>query len=606
MNLRSLTYLLGLGLVLGLVAGCSESPEAKAAKEARQQAQKAAAIVEDYKLNEGYDYSAAKQEVDKALAMANRAGGQADSVYFASADLTSTYASKLQGVVSDSEEEVAEKLQKCIQIARRLSDCQAQLSSIEMLMDSGEQEAKSLKTLLYSEKEGIEAKLAENKEKLEGLLAQLNSYKKVAETAKASADSIQLKADKMLRQAELLEGEARIELERDAYSLLKGKDSNNSVFYYQKALQDNLDKAESVQVLINTVKPLIPKLQSDIEYVAKRISELDKQDQTYDFTGQLASLKSQYDEIMSALEAKIADFNEAFSNYSNDVASQIELYAEAQANYAKVKSEGLRQNAQLRMADCDKAIAGISASTYEFVKRVSTSSEIMTQLKLDQAGDKVKAVSEELSSLASDYAAKTQQAFESAFQKYEDVIDRYSSGEFADVAVRNYMTAIYQRLNFTAIEDDLDATKQKLLDKVEQIKEISIQADSSFGNSKVAGLFSKYGIEFKTAEQRLQEEYLDLKVKFSAVQNSGSQQRQDQMRSLLKDFNSLEKPEDEQFYNDLVKYIYELLREDWVAIYEMLPENAELDVFSQYLAQDTAPEESYDTEAESDSNDPNS
>jgi hypothetical protein len=211
----------------------------------------------------------------------------------------------------------------------------------------------------------------------------------------------------------------------------------------------------------------------------------------------------------------------------------------------------------------------------------------------------------ELASLGDDYANKAQEYFASAFEKYQDVIDSYSDGEFADTAARNYMTAIYQRLNFKGISEDFDQVKQELLEKIESIKDISIQADPKFANSKVASLFSEYGIEFKTAQQRLEEKYDELKVKFAASQSLSGSQRQQQLLSLLEDFNDLERPENEQFYTNLVNYIYEMFRDDWLAIYESGIDSEKLDVFSTQIASDTAEDEVYETE-DTGVSDPNS
>jgi hypothetical protein len=605
MNLRSLIYLFGLALVFALLAGCSETPEKKAAREAREQAQKATAVVEDYKLESGYDYESAKKEVDKAVSLAAKAGGDADSVYFASGELTTAYASKQQNQISKDQEILAEKMQQCVQLARQLSNYQAQIDTVKMLMGSGEQEAGSLKELLNSEKDGIEAKLKEAEDKLASLNTKLKSYEQAAQEAKQAADDIRAKADKMLREAELLSGEARIATERKAYELLEGKgDGAESVFHYQQVYQNNLDAAQAAEVVINTVKPLIPKLQDDIAYVGQRISELENQDASLDFSGQLALLKDEYEKFEQRLGSKLEEFNNAFETFKNDVAAQTELYEQALSSYAKVKSEGLRENAQLKIAESKKAIATLNARSYDFVERIAANASAAASIKVNDALKEMNDLSSSLSQSAADYAQKAKDMFSEAFEQYQEVIDRYS-GDFADVAARSYMAAIYQRMNFEGLSDDLDALKDELIAKVEQIKDISIQADPKFANSKVASLFGEYGIEFKTAEQKLQEKYLELKVAFSGLGTLSGDQKQQRMLSLLDDLKALDKPQDEQFYNDLVKYIYEMYREDWLAIYEMQPDSDRLDIFSSQIAMDTAEEEPADT-GEMDVNDPNS
>ena len=605
---HTVIYILGLGFALSLVAGCSEKPEAKAAKEAREQANKAMAIVEDYKLDSGYDYAAARAEVDKAVALANKAGGQADSVYFASAELTSAYASKQFEKLSNSQEDAAKELQGCTDVVLKLAACQSQMDTIGMLQNTGTQEAGELETLLTGQKLGVETKLNEAQKQLAEPESALKGYQNASAAAKKSADQIQMTADNMLREAQLLEGLSRIELERKAYSMLQGSSPDTkekSVFYYNGLVQENLDLAESVSVQINTVKPLIAKLSDDIAMLAKRIDELKNQDKALGFSEQAASLRKQYDELKSVLAEKVAVLNSKLAAYQQQVEEQAALYVDAQENYAKVNAAGLRENAELKIADCSKAIASLHADAFAFAKRIAENAKNVAGVKVGDITDSFSALSGQYDALVKDYTDKVKAGYDKAFQEYQGVIDSNSSGQFADVAVRNYMAAIYARLNFDTMAADAAQIKETLLAKIGEIKEISIQADPTFANSKIAALFAQYGIEFKTAEQKLQEQFLGLKVEFAACTSLEGQEKQDKLLEVLGRFNGLEKTQDEQFYADLVKYIYDTFRDDWIAISEAQPESETIALFKEFITRDTQPEEQAAESGAVNPNDPN-
>ena len=593
MNSKYTVYLFGIVLMVGLIAGCYESPESKAAKQAREQAEKAMAIVADYRLDAGYDYAAAKQEVDKAISLANRAAGQADNVFFVSGDLTEAYAEKQRQSISNLADTAAAELSKSLNIARRLSETESQRQTIEMLMASGEQEASSLKGLLNNEQAGIKARLVQTQDTLASLNEQLESYKQAAAVAKQAADSINRKADTMLRDAQLLKGEQRIELERKAYGLLRGDGEDKSFFYYQKLQQSNIDKAGAVEVQIYTYKPLIAKLQGDIDYVSQRIVELDSQDELLDFSEHLASLTSLSQELTDALASQQEVFAVAFDSYKNAVSQQMQLYADAKDNYAKVRTQGLREMAQLKTADCEKAIAMLNADVYRFVGRVAARANAVASVYLENIDTGIGQLADSLRLLSAEYGEAAATAYDVALEEYQNVIDTYSSGEFADTAVRSYMIAIYERLHFD-YGTDIASLQEQMLDKVEQIKDISIQNDPQFGNSKIAMLFAGYGIEFKTAEQRLIEEYQSLKVRFAALRDESLTYRRQQLLALLDDLQLLGRPDDGQFYSSYVRDIYTLYQEDWLDIYETQENIDSLSLFSELIAQDTAVDEPAD------------
>ncbi len=606
---QTVIYILGIGFALSLVTGCSDKPEAKAAKEAREQAQKAMAVVEDYKLESGYDYAAARQEVDKAVALANRAGGLADSVYFASAELTSAYASKQFVKLSEAQEDAAKELSDCAGIVLKLSACKTQMDSIDMLKNTGVQEAGELETLLNEQKLGVDAKLADAQKQLDGLNASLKGFEDAAAAAKKAADEIQAAANQMLRDAQLLEGQSRIELERKAYAMLQGNDpasKDSSVFHYNSLVQENIDQAEAVSVRINTIMPLITKLNDDVVSLAKRIDELKNQDKTLGFSTQSDSLSKQYSDLESELTERLAAFNTKFAAYRQYVADQSSLYMESQENYAKVRTEGLRANAQIRAADCSKSIASLNADAFAFSKRVADNLKHIAEVKVNDVAASFEQLRDQFDTLATEYAEATKSGYDKAFEEYQEVIDRYSSGQFADMAARNYMSAIYSRINFDTSAADAAAVKKSLLAKVEEIKEISIAADPTFANSKVAALFVQYGMEFKTAEQKLQEEFLAVKVEFAAAMSLSGQAKQDRLLELLGKFNDLERTEDEQFYNDLVKYIYDSFRDEWLAMAEEDAENEALSVLKEFITRDTQPEEEPESVGTPGVRDPNS
>ena len=130
-----------------------------------------------------------------------------------------------------------------------------------------------------------------------------------------------------------------------------------------------------------------------------------------------------------------------------------------------------------------------------------------------------------------------------------------------------------------------DETKDAMLAKVEEIKEIAIMSDPYFSRSIVAQAFSAYNIEFKTEQEKLIEQYELLSQDFDACQQLEGSDRTEQLTSLVEQLYELDKPQDMRIYTNLVKKAFDSFRTDWISIKKANPDMTALEVFAEMMPQ---------------------
>jgi len=152
-------------------------------------------------------------------------------------------------------------------------------------------------------------------------------------------------------------------------------------------------------------------------------------------------------------------------------------------------------------------------------------------------------------------------------------------------AVRKYLIVVSQRL--VLAQEAMDQTLyDSLLAKVEEYKKIAIEADPYFSKALPAKLLSPYGVEFKTEEEKLQEQYIALRTLFEEAADQAEEKRKQTLTTLIQELYELDRPRDAKIFDELVKNILEAYKADWIAIKSANQEMEALEVFGDQLEVD--------------------
>ena len=575
-------YVLPICVACLIIAGCGKKPEDKAAEQAAKQIDKAVQVVKDYKANlGGYDYAKAMEEIAKAEQLAQKAGGQANQVYMLSGALADAQASKLSDSLEKITLEVNSVIASCGEKLASAASYATELESIKMLASTGKNEQQGLEKLLQDQS-GLQDKIATNSLTLEKLESKIADYTAKINDLKSSIDNIKAESTKLLNNSDLQAGEARAKLEQKAFSIMSGTTGSKGQFDYEAELQGIKDKLEPIIAEKESLEKLIALMKNDATEVSKRIEALKNIDSSLGFTEQIGDLSGLIEQTTAALKDNTGKLNKVVEGFSAKVSEIESTYQQSIDAYSKV-SKGLKEAAAVKIAEVRSSMVSLRSQEYAFFSIVNNSLESLSMLESDSMPAVVGEIKGNIATKVEEAHAKLNQAYDSAFEACQNAIDSSTSNSGKDTAARAFMALIFKKLQVAESENVEESLKQELLAKLDAIKDYSVTNDPQFGTSYIAGLFTKYGIEFKTAQQKLMERYEAAKMAFAQASNLSDTDRPDRLMFLIKEFNKLDKLENTEDYNKIVKYIFDLHKTDWIALSEDPAMVDDLELFSQML-----------------------
>lgn len=582
------------------MVGCSDNPKSKAAKKANEVTNEAVRSVEVCRYETGVDYDAAYKKVESAMKSAKRAGGDADSVYLVAGQISLAQGDKSLANISDFENAVIEKLKSVGKELLNYVSLENRHETYSMLDQASVSEADALESVISgSDKlEGINAKLSNADKELNELKSQLENYQQKAKEAQDKAQSIQYEADKLLRKAELLSGDERLALEKQAYDMIKGKEATLGKIHYSADVQKNLDLAEMVQDRIDILKALIEKLRQDEAKVAKRISILSDNDRKTEAVKDLAALESDMSDLKAKIGSTLDDVSVALEAYEDQFKASIDAYVAAQSDYLKVRSRNVRNLARVSSAEVGSQLAQAYSGSVLFYSRLENYLQSYISVDSEVAASRIE-------ELAHSTTAKLEQArndmlstYDKTLESFEQVISSGADNGLKVRAVREFLILSSQRLRLAQEARDQELF-DSLIKKIQEYKNIAIEADPYFSKSLPAKLLSSYGIEFKTKEEKLQEKYAALREEFTNVGELDEAKRKETLISLIDELYKLDRPKNAKIFDDLVKYILVTYKDELVSIKTANPEMASLEIFGDSLEVQEAPQEGeYDTNSD--------
>ncbi|MGE4286341.1 MAG: hypothetical protein AB7F23_07010 [Phycisphaerae bacterium] len=548
------------------VSGCGKDTAGKAAEEASAKINQAINVVRDYNSDcSGTDYSTALEYVEQARVAAAKAEGRADEVNMLAAELYEGYASRmaveLEGMTLDTRKVVESCGKKLSEICARAS----LLDTVKMLSKAGAGEQQQLEKLLKDE-EGIEAGIKEQSEVVERLTSQIDMYNASIDGLRATVEQLKRKSTQLLNDSALLSGDARSSLEDKAFALIKGEEGGKSRFELENDIQKILDKLPPLEQAKDEAQKLLAQLSADAEFVEARIEALKNGDSTLGYTEQIASLSAQIENGTAELKDATGRLSESVTAFEEKQAQIAELYGKAQASYGKV-SKGLKDAALVKMSNLGTRLTELNRQKYDFYRFASDSINKLSELEGEGMPEVLKDMAGPLSEKVEVARTELLKSYEDSFRSFKESLEAATSSSSRDTIARGCMALIYKRLKLSELEG-APADKDALIVMLNDIKMHSIENDPQFAFSYLASLFAQYGVDFKTAQQKLLEEYLSMKIEFADAANLPDETRRTELLALMDKFTSLEPLDDTEAYSQVVKFIFDSAKEDWLAISE--------------------------------------
>ena len=525
-----------------VIVGCSDNPQNKAAKQLRQNAEKALDMAAKG------DIDKAARDVQAALRDAAGAGAAAEPVLLASADLTFEQAQRQQSKVSEVAELANVALDEISLQVRRISRLQIQKDQLNYLLAATDREIEELSQSISGDTQslGIEEKLADAGAELSQLEEQKAEFEQQRQRAQDSVDAIGRQADRKLRQAEAAYGDEKLELANAGYALLLTRKSH---FLDAQAAGDRIRSVES-QIAI--VQPLMQKLQSDLASVGQQINDIRNSSQRQDSQAQLTEADRQIDEHSSRIAWLVTDLKKLQATYSQAVDETTSLFQKAADKYKKVKSQSARKAAAVGLADCYGQIAMAALDSMRFQQYFSLRLQSIASALESSASNNLNEVASQYAGASADYAQNAKESFNLATDEYSKLQKRFAGrDEFACDVLKNYILALYGKMvvsEYLAEQDVVD----EVLAQADELMEKAQNCDPGFSRSVTARLLAGSAEFVPSMAVDSTMYYNEFKKEFQAWKTLRGADKEAEVNRLLAMLDGMGEPEDQDVFDRII------------------------------------------------------
>ncbi len=438
-----------MGLSCLWVSGCSDNPDAKAAKEVRNQTAQAVQISLAEK-----DYAGAQQKIMASLQQNRPQGLTKDAALLASGNLALVKGQQMQMDLSQKRLQLRTSTNKLEKILRNSEKFLLEKERIEMLMAAGDQEIVELQKLLGSDgqTEGLNEQLRQVDAQRQQLLSQNASVQADRKKTQAVLEEYQGNADMLMRQAELAKGDRRLDLEKQAFAILQQR-------------KNHYIKAQSLENELAVLDDSIALIQVRFNGLAQNIQEIQQRTEVIDSSSTRMALKQQVREIegtvsgnQQRLTAASNEIVTAFSAYREISERICAVYDEAYAEFEKIGSSDAAFAATVRLADSAYHAALIGSMVINSHKELS---ERLQDL-LDAADPVfISAMQTNLTTqhdIGADYKKKTFDYFEQSIEAYEKAVSQ--AGRMGANAkcnlLKSKLLALYGKMQLADLTEEFD------------------------------------------------------------------------------------------------------------------------------------------------------
>ena len=400
----------GMGFVLLSLAGCSDNPEAKAAKEMRNRTAQAVQMSVEQK-----DYAKALEQTDGLLKGNRSKGVTRDAALLASGNLALAKGRKMQEDLGLKALPLYGGLDRLEKVARNTEKLLVERDRIEMLLETDKKEITELRQWLNGndQYEGLEPQLAQATKQMDQLLEEKTAVESDKEQTQRVLDDFQNKANDLMRQAELANGDKRLELEEQAFSLLlKRKEHYIEMQAAENKINVLNDKIALAQVHLDGIQQAIKETEQRIEAILNAEPRATLQKQIEEISSNISANRQELNMIAGELTSGLYNYRE----FADRICS---VYEEAIKKFQQVRSNDITSTAALRAADG----AYYAAMTCSAFTNVHNDIAGRVQMVLDSSDPAlVSTLQGKLPSaggLGSDYRDKMMAYFDQAVEGYE-------------------------------------------------------------------------------------------------------------------------------------------------------------------------------------------
>lgn len=407
------------GGVFLYLTGCSDNPEAKAAKEMRKKTTDAVEMSVGNK-----EYKNGKEQI-QSLLEPNRSkvkGLTKDAALLASGNLALAQGQQMQaelGLKTLQVQQNADALEKTLRDAEQFL---IEKEKVESLLKSSDEQVSHLQQLLDGDgqKEGLRKQLELAESDMQKLSSGKAALEEDQQQTQAILDEHQTNADDLKRQAELASGDQRLKLEQQAYTILQ-------------QCKDYYTKVQSIENDLGLLDSDITLGQVRVDGLTQSIQNIQQQIEAIEASQVRVSLKQQIQEI----EKNIADgrerlgslsstFNTAMSAYREAVNQICTVYDEAVSEFSKVASRDAGFITAVRLADSAHYAAVTNSSLIRTQKYLANRFKTL----LDSADEQFRPLLQSQLQLAQEINAedanKTFAYFDRSIEAYDNALSAVS------------------------------------------------------------------------------------------------------------------------------------------------------------------------------------
>lgn len=446
------------------VSGCSDNPQAKANKEVREQTTKALDSLhtpaKGPEIEQGTtsqkDYAGTRQKVIAAVVKNQRASGLTkDSALLASGNLALAEGQQREselGVRLLPIRQAAESLERLLRDSEELLLEKERLASV---LDTGDKEIESLEAMLNAPQGGVKQQLAASQQELADLKEQKAQQQKEQNNAQAVLDSYQSKADLLIRQAELAQGDERLNLEQQGYKVLQSR----TPYYMQVQAAENLISLLDNQMELVQLK--VDNLTRNIEELQQRINTIDTSDTRITLKGQMREIEQNISVNQQRLSTAATEIQKRFSEYETFVKQSFAIFEEAIEELGKIRSGDAAFPAKLSLAG-GYHHAGLVCTSY--VKAQREFSERFTDLVDSSDPAFLNLLSGILPvqqmAISADQKQQFFGYFDKAVESYETAYSQAPTDDARCSVMKSKVLAIYQKMRLADALGEYDMANE--------------------------------------------------------------------------------------------------------------------------------------------------
>jgi len=450
---RTHKYLFSLLLFIlaGLVVtGCSENPDAQAAKDVRRETAKALD-----ELDHTQQYDAAQQKIAAALGRHRAKGLTRDAALLASGSLALSHGKQKQADLALQAVPVRRAVGDLEQMIRRSEALILERERISQMLASGDKERTDLQALLEQgtdQQPPLSAQQTQARQQMQALMSEKAEMQAQYEETQATLDEYQKQADDLLRQAELKQGDEKLKLQQQGFDILQQRKD------YYIAAQDAENEITNLDQRIELVQGQLDNLEQSVEHIRSKIDAIDNSQSRQMLTMQADELETVQDVNQRAMGDKAGQITELVNAYQAKVEGLLAIYDEAAGEFEKISGSDTALAAVLGKAEAAHR-AALAASAL-IVLQTELNEGLVDLLQTTEA-DLAEAVQDRLPIKPVDdgFRQKTMDYFAGAFENYTQAYDL--AGEDAQCSVlKSHVVAVSHKMRLADRLADYDLANE--------------------------------------------------------------------------------------------------------------------------------------------------